>query len=193
MRQAFAGNAVPAVLFGCTAFIWFFSEVRQALRRRSDATNSDLYSLMVVRLSIAVGVALAILAQRVSTTGFLFSPVVFGVSVLLLWAGIGLRWWCFHTLGRYFTFSVMTSADQPVITSGPYGLLRHPSYAGILLALSGVSLTFGNWLSVAVLLACAAVGLINRIRVEERALSATLGPAYTNYANSRKRIIPFVW
>ena len=55
----------------------------------------------------------------------------------ILVAGLVLRGWSFKTLGEYFTFTVMVSSDQPVITAGPYRLLRHPSYTGILLACAG--------------------------------------------------------
>jgi protein-S-isoprenylcysteine O-methyltransferase Ste14 len=87
----------------------------------------------------------------------------------------------------------MTSADQPVITTGPYRVLRHPSYAGMLLVLGGIGLSYGNWLSLAALVFPPLIGFIYRIHVEEAALSATLGAAYTTYASRRKRIIPFVW
>jgi protein-S-isoprenylcysteine O-methyltransferase Ste14 len=176
-----------------TVLVWALSELQQALRRRTNASNTDHYSLLVVRVCIVVGVLLAILALRVSATSFGYNAAIFAVGLLLMWSGIGLRWWSFRTLGRYFTFSVMTSADQPVITRGPYRLLRHPSYAGILLTLTGLGLTFGNWLSLAALLASALIGFTYRIRVEEAALSTTLGSAYTTYARARKRLIPFVW
>jgi protein-S-isoprenylcysteine O-methyltransferase Ste14 len=87
----------------------------------------------------------------------------------------------------------MTSADQSVITSGPYRALRHPSYAGILLLLTGVGIMLGNWLSLAALILLPLIGFMNRIRVEEAALSGTLGEAYTSYARGRKRMIPFLW
>ena len=96
-------------------------------------------------------------------------------------------------MGRYFAFTVMTSAKQPVITTGPYRVLRHPSDAAILLILAGIGISFGNWLSLASLIFPALIGFINRIHVEEAALSATVGAAYAAYASSRKRIIPFVW
>ena len=96
-------------------------------------------------------------------------------------------------LGRYFTFTFMTSANQPVITTGPYRLLRHPSYAGILLILGGIGLSLGNWLSPAALILLHLAGFIYRIHVEEAALSAVLGGAYTTYAGGRKRIVPLVW
>jgi protein-S-isoprenylcysteine O-methyltransferase Ste14 len=189
----FAAQPIPAVLFGCTALVWMLTEVRQGLRRRADAANSDRYSLMVVRASVLVGVLLAVWAQRVTATQFAVTTLVFALSLALLWSGIALRWWCFRTLGLYFTFTVMTSSDQQVITTGPYELLRHPSYAAMLLALTGIGLTFGNWLSLLALLLLASLGFVNRIRVEEAALSRALGARYTTYASTRKRLIPYIW
>lgn len=56
----------------------------------------------------------------------------FAVGMVLFLAGFGMRRWSEMTLGRYFTFTVMTSAEQPVITSGPYRFARHPGYTGVL-------------------------------------------------------------
>ncbi len=72
-------------------------------------------------------------------------------------------------------------------------MLRHPSYLGLLLVFSGLGMAYGNWLSMLALVLAVLAGLVNRIRVEEAALSLTLGAAHTDYAASRKRIIPFVW
>ena len=69
------------------------------------------------------------------------------IGLVLFWTGIALRLWSFHTLGRYFTFTVQTSRDQPVIVDGPYRLIRHPSYAGLLLVIMAVGLFIGNWWS----------------------------------------------
>ena len=115
------------------------------------------------------------------------------VALVLLWCGVALRLWSFRTLGRYFTFTVQTSADQPVITDGPYRVVRHPSYAGILLAVMGIGLFIGNWLSFAILTAFVTCGVVFRIRVEERALLQELGEPYRAYAAAHKRLVPFVW
>ena len=136
---------------------------------------------------------LAAVLVRVSATAFPATLAVFAVGLLLIWSGIALRVWCFQTLGRYFTFTVMTSPDQRVVDRGPYRLLRHPSYSAILLILAGIGLTYGNWLSLAALVVLPLAGFVNRIRIEESALSATLGDAYTTYASRRRRLIPFVW
>ncbi len=115
------------------------------------------------------------------------------IGLVVLWCGFGLRLWSFQTLGRYFTFTVQTSAEQPVISAGPYRLLRHPGYAGILLAVIGVGCTIDNWVSLVVLVVAIASGLIYRITVEERALSRDLDGRYQSYAEHRKRLVPFLW
>jgi protein-S-isoprenylcysteine O-methyltransferase Ste14 len=193
VRPTFAGHPLANALFGCTVLIWVVIQARQGLYRRTDARPEDRYSLIVVGGAIAMGVLLAWLALTVKQATVEFNPLLFGLGLCLMWIGVAVRWWSFRTLGHYFTFSVMTSSDQQVITSGPYRVLRHPSYAGILLVLMGIGVCFGNWLSVAALLIFPFLGLLYRISVEERALSAALGAAYADYARGRKRLIPFIW
>jgi protein-S-isoprenylcysteine O-methyltransferase Ste14 len=193
MRPAYVANPVANVLFVITMVVWFLSELRQALRRRSNAATTDRNSLLLLRVCITLGVLFAAWALRLGVTAFGASGITLAIAFLLMWCGIALRWWSFHTLGRYFTFSVMTSADQPVITTGPYRWLRHPSYTGVLLALIGTGVAFGDWLSLAALVVLPLIGLLYRIHVEESALARTLGPLYTTYASTRKRIIPLVW
>ena len=112
---------------------------------------------------------------------------------MLFWGGVFLRFWSFHTLGRYFTFTVQTSSDQPVISSGPYRVIRHPSYAGLLLIFVAVGVFIGNWWSLAGLIVAVGGGLVFRIRVEERALMQNLGEGYRVYAATHKRLVPLIW
>ena len=193
VRLAFAGHSVATAIFAATLVVWAVIEVRQGLRRRPGATNTDRGSLNLLRLVAIVAALLAASALRVKAADFGYNPVAMGAAIALLWAGIALRWWSFRTLGRYFTFQVMTSQDQPVITGGPYRFVRHPSYTGLLLILAGIGLSYGNWLSLAALTFVPLLGFINRIRVEEAALSSTLGDSYTSYARGRKRLVPFLW
>jgi len=193
VRPAFAGHPIAETLLLLSLAFWFVFEGRQALQRRTEATDSDRGSLMVLRIAIIGGVLLAATALRLMAAPLPYNPVLFAVCLAVIWAGVGLRYWSFRSLGRYFTFTVMTSTDQPVIMTGPYRFLRHPSYLGLLLVLAGLGLSLGSWLSFAAMVLVPLAGFINRIRVEEAALSATLGSAYTDYARSRKRLIPFVW
>ena len=193
MRPALAGHPIELGVVLATLAVWALFEIHQALNRRPEATSMDRGSLALVRGSALAGALLAALALKVRATAFPATLVTLTVALALIWAGIALRIWCFRTLGQYFTFAVMASRDQRVVDTGPYRLLRHPSYTAILIVLAGLGITYGNWLSLVALVTLPLGGFINRIRVEEAALLATLGDDYAVYASGRRRIIPFVW
>jgi len=65
----------------------------------------------------------------------------------LLLAGITIRWTAVYTLGKYFTGTVLIRNDHRLIRSVLYKYLRHPAYAGSLLAHLGLGLSFSNWFS----------------------------------------------
>ena len=81
----------------------------------------------------------------------------------------------------------------PVVTTGPYRLLRHPGYAGGLLATIAIGVMWGNWVSLATLTVLMLAFIIWRIRTEEKALLATLDGRYRAYAARHKRLVPLVW
>ena len=145
-----------------------------------------------MRLSILIGaVGVVVFKKSVPSATIGTDTLAAWIGLVIMWCGIGLRVWSFQTLGRYFTFTVQTSQDQPVISAGPYQVIRHPGYAGILLAVIGF--VINNWASLLALAGAIACGLIYRITVEERALSRDLGGRYQSYAASRKRLVAFVW
>jgi protein-S-isoprenylcysteine O-methyltransferase Ste14 len=164
---------------------------------RSD--RFDRGSLLVVIVSGGVGVALsAIFATKLEFATIAASNpavrwVVFVVGLAAIVGGSALREWAVRTLGASFTFDVRVAADQRVVTGGPYRFLRHPSYTGLIASYVGLGLTFGNWLSLAVIAILPTAGLVYRIRVEESALREKLGAAYAQFASGRKRIIPGIW
>lgn len=169
-------------------------ELRQSAATRPEAATADRGSRMVLRIAQVAGLVLCIGAVKgVPAADFGSRAVTAWIGLGILWCGIALRFWSFHTLGRYFTFTVQTSGDQPVITDGPYRFVRHPGYAAILLAVAGIGVVIGNWLSLLCLVVAFGAGLVYRIRVEERALLADLGDSYRNYAATHKRLVPFVW
>jgi protein-S-isoprenylcysteine O-methyltransferase Ste14 len=104
-----------------------------------------------------------------------------------------LRLWAVLTLGRLFTTTVVVRHEQEVVTSGPYRIVRHPSYLGVMILLAGFGLSLGDLASVAVMVVLPAMGLMQRIRVEEAALRAGLGARYVEYCRGRSRLIPRIW
>lgn len=172
---------------------WFVLEVRQSRRRRSDGTSADRGSLWVLRATTLTGfLAAGVVVTLAPGTG-VPSPAAAWASVLLIAAGAALRLWSFRTLGRYFTFTVRVSEEQPVVEDGPYRHVRHPAYLGMLLALTGVALMLGNWLALLVFEVFTVSGVAYRIGVEEHAMEATAGERWTAYAARTRRLVPYVW
>jgi len=187
-------SSVVHTLFLVTVVVWLILELRQSRKQRPEAYQADRGSRSVIRLSILIAYAVSFTTRRFAPSATVRPEILTTwIGLVFMWCGMGLRFWSFQTLGRYFTFTVQTSHDQPVISAGPYRVIRHPSYAGILLALVGLGFMIDNWASLVVLVVIALCGLIYRIIVEERALSQDLGGRYQSYASGRKRLIPFIW
>jgi protein-S-isoprenylcysteine O-methyltransferase Ste14 len=169
-------------------------EFSQALRVRRGAQHADVHAELVFRAMFFSGILLLPIGRAA------FPDAVIGgggwrfaLGAVIGWLGLLLRWWSFVTLGKYFTVVVQTSDDQPVVDRGPYRLLRHPSYTGLLLILVGAGLMLGNWAGTVGSVTLVLIALLYRLRIEERALTATLGDRYRDFAASRARLIPYVW
>ncbi|HEY7989263.1 MAG TPA: isoprenylcysteine carboxylmethyltransferase family protein [Lapillicoccus sp.] len=188
---------LPTVLVwltGLSGVLWVALELRQSLNSRPEARRGDRGSRVIIGVAAVVGIGLAVSAsRRLPDLAVADRVVAAWCGLFLLLAGRALRQWAFWTLGRYFTFTVQTSSDQTVITSGPYRFVRHPAYSALLLAATAGGLYVGNWLSLVALVAAVTAGLVYRITVEERALSTDVGAAYREYAATHKRLVPFVW
>ncbi len=152
---------------------------------------------------IVVCVGLGVLGASYSTTHLTSATVatgspairwlVFGLGIAAVLIGATVRVWAIITLGRWFTVDVRVTAGQPVVHTGPYRWVRHPSYTGILLVLFGVGLALGNWLALLFITVLPTIGLVRRIRVEEAALLTSIGEPYRRYAAGRPRLIPHLW
>ena len=117
--RAFSGYPAVEALFIVTVVGWLILEVRQGRQRRAEATEMDRGSRQVLWVCYILGWLIAASAPAAVPAAAVGYPLVaFGAGLAITWAGIGLRVWSFVTLGRYFTFNVMTSAGQPVISDG---------------------------------------------------------------------------
>lgn len=182
-------------------FLWlminlasFGFELHQWRQRRAEATKADRGSFVLLMAGTVVGLVLLVSAPKLAPSAAIRpTGAAFALGMTLFVAGFGMRRWSEMTLGRYFTFSVMTSAEQPVITSGPYRFVRHPGYTGVLLILLGSGLVTGNWIGLAGWTLLVMAPLLYRIHVEENALLAAVGERYRTYASAHKRLIPLVW
>ncbi len=113
-------------------------------------------------------------------------------GALLCAGGGALRIWPVFVLGRRFSGLVAIQPGHQLVTTGIYGVIRHPSYLGILVTGLGWALAFRS--GVGLLLAAAILPpLFARIDAEERLLRAHFGKDYEDYCARVSRFIPSVY
>lgn len=198
MHAVFADSHFRIVVFYITTAVCFLPELYRSWFRRLDAgaVVRDRGSHVALLTGIGAGLFVAIFVAnaRVPWTAINWHPhAVFWVGIALMLTGFAFRHYAIHALGRFFTHTVATRPDQFVVDTGPYRLIRHPSYSGSLLMFLGLGLAMTNWVSILALLLGAGIGFAWRVRVEEQALCADLGQPYRDYMQRTQRFIPYVW
>jgi len=185
------------IVFGALLVIYVVVEggIRIASQRNAEgapARERVSYGVLIVVLLGSMAAALFL-----ARSGDFAIPVgrwaFFAVGVVLMALGIALRVWAVVVLGRAFTVEVRVRAGQEVVDRGPYRVVRHPSYTGLLLVFLGTGLALGDWLALIVVVVPPIAAIAFRIRIEEEALLAGLGDAYRRYSAGRKRLVPGIW
>ena len=189
-------SGLGLVLFDTAYFVWIVSELfgavlvprlrgRGATRVRRDRGSG---ALIILTVFISIGLAL----------GFGYSGVgvlpdwVFYPGIFLMLLGVLVRQWAIAVLGRFFSLTVRVATDHRVVTRGPYRLVRHPSYTGVLITFIGLGLAVQSLGGLLVLLGVFSLSYGYRIRVEEKTLLSELGPDYASYMKRTKRLVPFI-
>jgi protein-S-isoprenylcysteine O-methyltransferase Ste14 len=195
MKPYFEANHLAGLLLMVVTMSWGMMELAHASNTREGATKVGGGGRRFAVLPVMIVTTVLLYVAPHIVPGAAIRPAVaaFAAGMVILLGGLVLRGWSIKTLGDYFTDVVMVSSDQPVITAGPYRVLRHPSYTGFLLACAGVGLASANWAALAAMVLLPLVPLLWRIHAEENALLATLGDRYRGYAAQHKRLVPLVW
>jgi len=143
---------------------------------------------------------------------YLTSIFLFGC--LLVYAGSLLRYVCYRTLGRHFTFQLSLQKEHKLITEGPYSFVRHPSYLGMAIGLPGMFIaqlfspgawwvesgmwrtwqgqTFGVFWVVFTLWICWA--LLSRVPKEDLMLKMQFREQWHSWSQKTKyAVIPYIW
>jgi protein-S-isoprenylcysteine O-methyltransferase Ste14 len=173
---------------------WLLVEVRHLRRYRvMPARDWDRHSATV--WDIANGLEpLGLVLGFMGVARIPGPPAVAGIlGLTLLLGGIVIRWTAIYTLGKYFTGTVLIREDHCLVETGLYRYIRHPAYAGALIAHAGLGLAFMSWFSLALSSIHYLVAAFYRIRVEEKALRDAFGEHYVAYSMHTKRLIPGVY
>jgi protein-S-isoprenylcysteine O-methyltransferase Ste14 len=121
-----------------------------------------------------------------------------GATQIWLWVasslvaiGLGFAAWARVRLGGNWSAEVTVKRNHELVRNGPYALVRHPIYTGVLLALIGTALSVDKWRAV-IGLGLIAAGFLRKIVIEERFMLAEFGDAYARYRAKVPALIPFV-
>ena len=179
------------LVFGFLALEIFLLIVK---RGRNAVKTGDQGTLGLVWILISGGCLVGfLLAPKVSVFRWPESLTIVLLADVLLLAGIILRIWAVVHLGKLFTVDVGIQQGHRVVQDGPYRFVRHPSYSGSMIALTGMACLTFNWLGFLVILVSSLTAYSIRISAEEKMLFLNLGEEYRRYAERTKRLIPGIF
>jgi protein-S-isoprenylcysteine O-methyltransferase Ste14 len=170
---------------------WFFA----ALNVKRTQRREPVGSLLLNRGLLAIG-ALLLAFERLPlpwlSERFLpLSMAFYWIGLVMLAAGLTLAVWARRHLGRNWSGIVTVKQDHELIRSGPYALVRHPIYSGLLLAILGTAVAIGEWRGL-IAFALITVGFVLKFKTEERFMSEAFGEQYARYRAEVRSLIPFV-
>ena len=157
----------------------------------SPGEREDRGNRWVIAALGVIGLLSAYLPAYMDRTEFwtIDGDAVRWLGVALFAIGGALRLWPVFVLGRRFSGLVAIQPGHTLVTDGVYGMIRHPSYLGLLVNATGWALAFRS--AVGLLLTALMVPpLLARIRSEEALLRTQFGDDYDAYRSRTWRLIP---
>jgi len=181
-------RAVKLVFAVGWAAFWVYWLIAAFSAKRGRIQWSRELRIRVVIVAVAIVLVRlgAFRSHRANT-----DPWLAAIGLVLFGLGLGLAIWARVHLGRNWGTPMTQKAEPELVTSGPYRLVRHPIYSGIIVAGIGTAAAL-SWLW---LLAFALAGIyfIYSATVEERYLTEQFPDSYPSYKRSTKMLVPFVF
>ncbi|QQX84444.1 isoprenylcysteine carboxylmethyltransferase family protein [Cupriavidus necator] len=160
----------------------------------SSGMREDRGNRWVLAVFGVLGLLAAYLPPFTDRIGFwtLDGDAMRWIGVALFAGGGVLRLWPVFVLGRRFSGLVAIQPGHTLVTTGIYGVIRHPSYLGFLVSSLGWVLAFRSGVGVVLTLLMVPV-LLARIRAEEALLRDQFGDEYASYCDRTWRMLPGIY
>jgi protein-S-isoprenylcysteine O-methyltransferase Ste14 len=185
--------ARPGTVFDAAWLTWLASWLAAAVWANRTVKRATTWETVIYRIAIVAGTVLFTpwAAHRLAVpplwdVGFAGAYALAGVTI----AGLLFTWWARIHLGRLWSGSITRKENHRVIDTGPYALVRHPIYSGLIVALVATALTAATPTAL-VAAAILVFGFWLKARAEERFLTAELGAdAYAAYRRRVPMLMP---
>lgn len=180
-------RAVEIVFGVCWAAFWLYWIVAAfSMKRGRKPWSRELR----IRAVLLVVVIVLVRAGVFRGHGVHSDPLRAGIGLVLFLLGLGFAVWARVHIGRNWGTPMTQKHEPELVTSGPYHLVRHPIYSGIMLAGAATAVALGwSWLVPTLL---AGSYFVYSAVVEERFLTEQFPDAYPAYRRSTKMLVPFV-
>lgn len=184
--------AAPLVVLWVAWFAYWMIVARNVkVTRRREGFGTFLLN----RVFVVIGALLLVVPRQPLhwLDARLIPPTIaaYWLGFVIVAAGLGFAVWARLHLGRNWSATVTVKQDHELIRTGPYGVVRHPIYTGILLAVLGTALAIGEWRGL-IAFVLFTVGFVIKLKAEERFMSETFGEQYARYRAEVPTLIPFV-
>ncbi len=179
-------------LFLALAIVFFAFLIRASVRKGSDAgAKRDNRSRLGIILQ-SVGIALAGFGPTQPSLAPDNPGAIAGTIAVLLFMGgsIALFALSARALGKNWSVVARTLDDHQLVRHGPYALVRHPIYVGMLLFLLGLAAAVGHWVQLLIAIPVFLAGTLIRTRIEDQLLENRFGEAFRDYARATPALIP---
>lgn len=164
-----------------------------AARSASRATRSESKISRAIHVTLANIGLLMVLAPLRGIGRFMPAlPMVMGLGLTISFIGLLVGIWARRHLGRHWSGEITIKEDHQLIRSGPYRLMRHPIYTGILLLSFGCVLVTGEWLAI-VGLSITVLAYARKILIEEKNLDKAFGADYALYREASWALFPGIF
>jgi protein-S-isoprenylcysteine O-methyltransferase Ste14 len=187
------------VIYGAAfAVLWVSWGVYWWLQSRGTKTNvwreSVVSRLLHIVPLVVAGLLLMVRVDWAPALNRRFVPLsfaLFWLGYVLACSGLAFTIWARRHLGGNWSGTVTVKSGHELITTGPYAVVRHPIYTGLLLGFAGSGLAIGEW-RVIVALVIVTVALWRKLRIEEGRMRQQFGDVYAVYARHVAALIPFL-
>jgi protein-S-isoprenylcysteine O-methyltransferase Ste14 len=173
------------------ALIWFLAawSVKQTVRHEDPL--SRLSNTLPLWLAAFLLVSPPIWPDFLTARLFPGTLGIFILGAALVVVGLCFAIWARYHIGRNWSGVITVKQDHDLVRTGPYSIVRHPIYSGLLLAIVGSAIARGNSAAI-IAVALVLFSFLRRVSVEERWMTETFGAAYDDYRASTPALIPFV-